>query len=158
MTLTRCHFAQADLIASGWFDVGPTPLASQTLQMPMYCQPFFIKYRVGPTLVRYDKSSHYLFFSEILFSFLSVVAFRNLFDQQLQDGIPLAFTVAYWCWKFSLLPKHVINVIDVGEMVKNFPCGMVTCNRLRFCFWLYEHFCYLFWRMKQIFHHTMLSL
>ena len=55
MTLARCHFAhRADLIANGWFDVGPTPLAQQALHMPTYCQPFSFKFRVGPTLARHD--------------------------------------------------------------------------------------------------------
>ena len=43
MLLARCHFAhRADLIANGWFDVGPTPLNSPS--SPVYvvlaqCQP-----------------------------------------------------------------------------------------------------------------------
>ena len=35
MTMARCHFAHwADLIANGWFDVGPTPVAQLALHMP----------------------------------------------------------------------------------------------------------------------------
>ena len=35
MTLARYHFTRrTDLIANGWFDVGPTPLAQQALHMP----------------------------------------------------------------------------------------------------------------------------
>ena len=34
MTLARCHFAhRTNLIANRWFDVGPTPVAQQTLHM-----------------------------------------------------------------------------------------------------------------------------
>ena len=34
MTFAWCYFArQADLIANGWFDVGPTPLAQQAVHM-----------------------------------------------------------------------------------------------------------------------------
>ena len=55
MSLARCHFAhRANLIANPWFDVGPTPVAQQTLHMPTQCQPFSFKYRVGPTLARHD--------------------------------------------------------------------------------------------------------
>ena len=55
MSLTRCHFChRADLIANGWFDVGPTSIAQQAMHMATYCQPFYFKYRVGPTLARQD--------------------------------------------------------------------------------------------------------
>ena len=55
MTLVRCHFVhRTDLIANGWFDIGPTPVAQQALHMLTLYQPFSFKYHVGPTLVWHD--------------------------------------------------------------------------------------------------------
>ena len=53
-----------------WFDVGPMPLAQQVLHIPTWCQPFFFKYRVGPTFMnvgppRFKGTIYYLYFVRI---------------------------------------------------------------------------------------------
>ena len=49
MTLARCHFAhRADVIANGWYGVGPTPLAQQPC-IPTIPFQVLLWANVGPT-------------------------------------------------------------------------------------------------------------
>ena len=73
LTLARCHFAhRADLIANGWFDVGPTPLVQQS---SAYANAMAtILFQVS----RWANVGYYLFVGEIWFSLLLVIAYNNL--------------------------------------------------------------------------------